>query len=159
MYTYSFPWWLTWKLILRRMYKFPLQLCRCYDVVPVDTQHATFHIPDTEGLVNAGKFEECARLHNVQGRCKIAPDSNFHVAHMGPTWVLSAPGESHVGPMNLAIRGHLELKTMRPLSLDGWYSGGLKAASTKNSGIDTIWFFVQFNEFNVLMWSIDQTMK
>ena len=24
---------------------------------------------------------------------------------MGPTWVLSAPNESHVGPMNLVIRG------------------------------------------------------
>ena len=34
----------------------------------------------------------------------IYPDSKFHVAHMGPTWVLSAPGGSHVGPMNLAIR-------------------------------------------------------
>ena len=33
------------------------------------------------------------------------PDSNFHVAHMGPTWVLSATGGPHVSPMNLAIRG------------------------------------------------------
>ena len=32
------------------------------------------------------------------------PDSEFHVAIMGPTWVLSAPGGPHVGPMNLAIR-------------------------------------------------------
>ena len=32
------------------------------------------------------------------------PDSNVHVAHMGPTWILSAPGGPHVGPMNLAIR-------------------------------------------------------
>ena len=33
------------------------------------------------------------------------PDSSkVHVAHMGPTWVLSAPGRPHVGPMNLAIR-------------------------------------------------------
>ena len=32
------------------------------------------------------------------------PDSKVHVAHMGPTWVLSAPGGPHVGPMNLAIR-------------------------------------------------------
>ena len=33
------------------------------------------------------------------------PDSKVHVAHMGPTWVLSAPSGPHVGPMNLAIRG------------------------------------------------------
>ena len=32
------------------------------------------------------------------------PDSKVHVAHMGPTWVLSAPGGPHVGPMKLAIR-------------------------------------------------------
>ena len=32
------------------------------------------------------------------------PNSKVHVAHMGPTWVLSAPGRPHVGPMNLAIR-------------------------------------------------------
>ena len=32
------------------------------------------------------------------------PDSKFHMAQMGPTWVLSAPGGPHVGPMNLAIR-------------------------------------------------------
>ena len=31
------------------------------------------------------------------------PDSKVHVAHLGPTWVLSAPGRPHVGPMNLAI--------------------------------------------------------
>ena len=32
------------------------------------------------------------------------PDSKVHVAHMGSTWVLSAPGGPHVGPINLAIR-------------------------------------------------------
>ena len=31
-------------------------------------------------------------------------ESKVHVAHMGPTGVLSAPGGPHVGPMNLAIR-------------------------------------------------------
>ena len=33
----------------------------------------------------------------------MIPDSKIHGANMGPTRVLSAPGESHVGPMNLAI--------------------------------------------------------
>ena len=32
------------------------------------------------------------------------PDSKVHGANMGPTWVLSAPDGSHVGPINLAIR-------------------------------------------------------
>ena len=30
-------------------------------------------------------------------------DRKVHVANMGPTWVLSAPGGPHIGPMNLAI--------------------------------------------------------
>ena len=34
---------------------------------------------------------------------KNIPDSKVLVAHLGPTWVLSAPGGPHVGPMNLAI--------------------------------------------------------
>ena len=34
---------------------------------------------------------------------KEHPDSKVHVANMGPTWVLWAPGGSHAGPMNLAI--------------------------------------------------------
>ena len=35
-----------------------------------------------------------------------ASDNEVHVASMGSTWVLSAPGRPHVGPMSLAIRGH-----------------------------------------------------
>ena len=34
----------------------------------------------------------------------LFPDSKVHVAHMGHTWVLSASGGPHVGPMNIAIR-------------------------------------------------------
>ena len=37
------------------------------------------------------------------------PDSKLHGDNMGPTWVLSAPDGSHVGPMNLAIRGIMDL--------------------------------------------------
>ena len=36
--------------------------------------------------------------------CKNIPDSKIHGANIRPTWVLSAPGGPHVGPMNLAIR-------------------------------------------------------
>ena len=32
------------------------------------------------------------------------PDSMVHMAYMGPTWVLAAPGGPYDGPMNLAIR-------------------------------------------------------
>ena len=40
------------------------------------------------------------------------PDSKVHGANMGPTWVLSAPDEPHVGPMNLAIRDILHQNTI-----------------------------------------------
>ena len=42
------------------------------------------------------------------------PDNKIHGANMGPTWVLSAPGGSHVGPTNLAIR--LDIRTRFTLS-------------------------------------------
>ena len=44
---------------------------------------------------------------NIQLFTKHIPDSKVHGANMGPTWVLSVPGEHHVGPMNLAIRDWL----------------------------------------------------
>ena len=34
---------------------------------------------------------------------EVSPDSKVDGANMGPTWVLSAPGGPHVGPINLAI--------------------------------------------------------
>ena len=35
---------------------------------------------------------------------KNSPDNKVDGANMGPTWVLSAPGGPHVGPIDLAIR-------------------------------------------------------
>ena len=37
------------------------------------------------------------------------PDSKVNRANMGPTWVLSAPDGPHVDPMNLDIRGVMQL--------------------------------------------------
>ena len=34
----------------------------------------------------------------------LHPDNKDHGVNMGPTWVLTAPGGPHVGPMNLANR-------------------------------------------------------
>ena len=36
-------------------------------------------------------------------------DSKVHGANMGPTWVLSTPDGPHVGPLNLAIWGALNI--------------------------------------------------
>ena len=41
------------------------------------------------------------------------PDSTVHGAHMGPTWVLSAPDGLHIGPMNLAMTE----STAQPLAM------------------------------------------
>ena len=47
-------------------------------------------------------------FQNVFFNCRrICQDSRVHGANMGPTWVLSAPDEPHVSPMNLAIRARL----------------------------------------------------
>ena len=40
----------------------------------------------------------------VNTRHQHCQDSKVHGVNMGPTWVLSAPDGSHVGPMNPAIR-------------------------------------------------------
>ena len=42
--------------------------------------------------------------HMVLTVAMTIPDSKVHEANMGPTWVMSAPDGSHVGPINLAIR-------------------------------------------------------
>ena len=56
--------------------------------------------------------------------CYSHPDSKVCGANMGPTWVLSAPGGPHVGPMNLAIRAVIpQLRGAHPNSgvpEDGW---------------------------------------
>ena len=44
-------------------------------------------------------------------RSEHIPDSKVHGSNMGPTWVLLAPGEPHVGPINLAIRYVLTLES------------------------------------------------
>ena len=51
-----------------------------------------------EGDYNRLSDVQCVFEHNTY------PGSKVHGANMGHTWVLSAPGGPHVGPMNLAIR-------------------------------------------------------
>ena len=40
------------------------------------------------------------------------PDSKFHGANMGPTWVLLAPGGPHVGNLNLVMRVDITAKAV-----------------------------------------------
>ena len=39
----------------------------------------------------------------------LHPDNKVHGANIGPTWVLSAPDEPDVGPMNLGIRATMHM--------------------------------------------------
>ena len=49
------------------------------------------------------------------------PDSKFHEANMGPTWVLSAPDGPHVGPMNIAIRVVTSVRQVDSRALGQFY--------------------------------------
>ena len=59
-----------------------------------------------EGHSHAEKISSPWRHHEISTfpSTPVYPDSEVHMANMGPTWVLSAPDEPHVGHMNLAIR-------------------------------------------------------
>ena len=54
------------------------------------------------------KIPEVSKVVKPRDDAGSLPDSKFHGANMGSTWVLSAPDGPHVGPMNLAIRDCLE---------------------------------------------------
>ena len=47
---------------------------------------------------------------------RTIPDSKIHGADMRPTWVLSVPDGSHVGPVNLATRDWIWMGTYKPFS-------------------------------------------
>ena len=62
---------------------------------------------DQQDIVHFLQNKTFATLcHNVMHKAhnQVSPDSKVHLANMGPTWVLAAPGGHHVDHMNLAIR-------------------------------------------------------
>ena len=78
--------------------------CTNYDTV--QSYIYIYAPPDLNELIALKTFwqfdvsmEKCLEK-NIHG----IPDSKVHGANMGPTWVLSAPGGPHVGPINLTIR-------------------------------------------------------
>ena len=57
-----------------------------------------YDIYDTYKKYNiSGKFFELGVILHY-------PDGKVHGANIGPTWALSVPDGTHIGPMNLAIR-------------------------------------------------------
>ena len=70
--------------------------------------------PDTHpGHISLEVLKIPIRKINFEIHFKLRPDSKYHGANMGPTWVLSAPDGPHVGPMNLAIRASKSLRGQR----------------------------------------------
>ena len=91
-------------------------------------------------------FEVFINGKHIIGRCfgnQVCPDSKFHVANMGPTWVLSAPGGPHVGPMKLAIR---VLLSNRISLIHAWIMNRVKITL-----LSTIW-----TQRNIFQWSFNQ---
>ena len=73
--------------------------------------------------VTAGTWQHTVVLGNKKSwhwlgfHGMFCPDSKVHMVNMGPTWVLSAPGGPHVGPMNLAIRAVIAQWLPRSISI------------------------------------------
>ena len=92
------------------------------------------------------------------------PDSKVQRANMGPTWVLSAPDEPHVGPMNLAIRAAYQT-CHSPLSsgvwrlkggrynkiLGSWSRNEILVGSMLNLAIAHVWYTHPFS-IQVQIW-------
>ena len=72
------------------------------------------------------EFVNAGPVGSKTASIKVIPDSKVHGANMGPTWVLSAPGGSHVGPINLVIRdGLLSVMTVHWWMPAWWSLSGL----------------------------------
>ena len=65
-------------------------------------------------------------IHVTSSQCKF-PDNKIHGANIRPTWVLSAPGGSHVSPMNLAIRVGMSNKQIAAIRIS-WLGGNITPA-------------------------------
>ena len=74
----------------------------------------------------------------------VSPDNKVHEANMGPTWVLSAQGEPHLGPMNLAIRVVSDMTGLLcmvgqtyPIPIVAWYFHVLQIPFQHNGSVNT----------------------
>ena len=100
---------------------------------------------------NYSSLRVCGLTHFCQAPTQLlptyllCPDSKVHMAHMGPTWVLSAPGRPHVGPMNLVVRVSLEI--IVGFGTRNWAGDHFTLCYTV---LDQIWQFKQFYHFFML---------
>ena len=74
----------------------------CSDIIPCFAHNVLVWIKYFPRDVSIALTEHM--FHSIKTHLSTIPDSKVRVASIVPTWVLSAPGAPHVGPMNLAIR-------------------------------------------------------
>ena len=92
----------TAKMIVRTEYSLHVCVGNCKSLGVLSRHETKYQMPNTILII------PIYLLHNkmifVGPGLNKCPDNKVLWANMGPTWVLSAPDGSHVGPMNLAIR-------------------------------------------------------
>ena len=71
---------------------------------------------------------------------EMSPESKVHGANMWPTWVLSAPDEPHVDPMNLLSGAHRSTGPMTFASANNW-----SATDLENSKDPTVMYLLSNN--------------
>ena len=77
------------------------------DVLAIFKTSQILTLDNMWGQFSSRHVETCGAATRILGwlhQCHDYPDSKVHGANMGPTWVLSAPGGPHIGPISLAIR-------------------------------------------------------
>ena len=87
-------------------------------------------------------------LHNIAN----IPDSKVHVANMGPTWVLSAQGGPHIGPMNLAIIDYMDSVNFGNGTSDtdgNFHTQSDKMSNHQNSRSQEICSFILFDRSDI----------
>ena len=92
-----------------------VQLLVNWDVVGPMPCHCEVHADLCQQWVRLWHDLPSQNIYLLKMFSRNTPDSKVYWANMGPTWVLSAPGGPHVGPMNLAIRDRMA----RPWAIHG----------------------------------------
>ena len=91
-----FTWYTFWSCLIRCVKKIWIRQV----LLKIQSRHDSIH-RRTDGWMDG----QTDKVKPTIFQLSSSLNSNIHGANMGPTWVLSAPGGSHVSPMNLAIGG------------------------------------------------------
>ena len=73
------------------------------------------------------------------------PDNKVHGTNMGPTWVLSASGGPHAGPINLVIRDALFGRNMSSIHHSFLFSFGRILWYFHENTLTDVWLSIRYN--------------